>query len=467
MVRAAFERLSGLQTRLICFSDDLDGLRKVPGNVPNREMLREDLGRPLSSVRDPFGSHRSFAEHNNAMLRGFLDGFGFEYEFLSSTECYRSGRFDNMLIRVLERFDKVMNIMLPSLGVVEEGRRESYSPFLPISQKTGRVLQVPTLERRPEKGTIIYREPDGELVETPVTGGAVKLQWKPDWAMRWAALGVDYEMYGKDLIPSAILARKICRALGCQSPVELSYELFLDADGQKISKSRGNGISFEEWLEYATPESLSYFMYQKPKTAKRLFFEIIPRTVDEYHQQLQAFETQDLARRLSNPVWHIHDGSPPASNLVVPYNTLLNLASVVSTDSPEVLWGFIRRYEPGVTPAGNPELDVAVKQALAYCRDRVAPTRTFRMPDKQEQQALDDLAQRLRAWEGPAEPEALQSMTFSVGRDHAFEPLRKWFKALYEILLGASQGPRIGGFIALYGVNETAALIESRIDPAA
>jgi lysyl-tRNA synthetase, class I len=460
MVRRAFEAISDIPTRLLCFSDDMDGLRKVPTNVPNQEAMRADLNLPLTRVRDPFGTHDSFGAHNNARLRAFLDRFGFDYEFASSTEYYTSGRFDAALLTVLERFDEIMQIMLPSLGGVNEQRLASYSPFLPVSPKTGHVLQVPTLERHPERGTIVYQEPDGEKVEIPVTGGNVKLQWKPDWGMRWAALGVDYEMYGKDLIPSAELSAKICRALGTPPPELYNYELFLDENGQKISKSKGNGLSMEEWLRYAAPESLSYFMYLKPKTAKRLYFDVIPRAVDEYHQQLRAYPQQDTAQRLANPVFHIHGGEVPQSRMVVSFAMLLNLASVAAAEDREALWGFIRRYAPEASPETHPDLDQAAEFAVRYFKDFVAPTREFRLPDARERAAMEDLATRLRGWDGGRDAEALQRLVFAVGKEHGFEPLRDWFKALYEVLLGASQGPRFGGFIALYGVEETVALIE-------
>ncbi len=456
MVRRAFETLSDIPTKLLCFSDDMDGLRKVPGNVPNREELAQDLNLPLTRVRDPFGTHDSFGAHNNARLMAFLDQFGFEYEFASSTEYYKAGRFDEMLLTCLERFDKIMEIMLPTLGAE---RQATYSPFLPISPKTGHVLQVPTLERNPARGTIVYEEPDGERVEIPVTGGNVKLQWKPDWAMRWAALGVDYEMYGKDLIPSAQLGAKICRTLGRPAPELYNYELFLDGEGQKISKSKGNGLSIEEWLTYAAPESLQLFMFQKPKSAKRLHWDVIPKAVDEYHAHLRAFETQDAKDRLSNPVWHIHGGNPPASDLVVPFSMLLNLASAASAEDKDTMWGFIRKYAPDASPQTHPALDAAAGHAVAYYNDKVRPTKTFRAPTPQEAEALRDLRARLEAWEGGADAEALQNMVYQVGKDHGFENLRDWFKAIYETLLGASQGPRFGGFIALYGVPETAALI--------
>ncbi len=456
MVRRAFEVLSDIPTRLICFSDDMDGLRKVPGNVPNRDRMAEDLHLPLTRVRDPFGTHDSFGAHNNARLNAFLDSFGFEYEFASSTEYYTSGRFDAMLLTALARFDKIMEIMLPTLG---QERRATYSPFLPVSPKTGHVLQVPTLERNVEKGTITYEEPDGERVEVPVTGGHVKLQWKPDWGMRWAALGVDYEMSGKDLIDSVTLSTKICRALGKTPPEALSYELFNDEQGQKISKSKGNGLSMEEWLTYAAPESLSYFMYLKPKTAKRLYFDVIPKAVDEYHQQLAAYPGQDAKQRLANPVFHIHGAQVPASHMVVSFSMLLNLASAAGARDKDALWGFIRSYAPDASPETHPDLDAAAGFAVKYYEDFVAPAKTYRMPTDLERTALEDLRGRLAAWTGPADGEALQGEVFACGRER-FDPMRDWFKALYQVLLGADQGPRFGSFVALYGVDETVKLID-------
>ncbi|MEM8579971.1 MAG: lysine--tRNA ligase [Pseudomonadota bacterium] len=456
MVRRAFEILSDIPTKLICFSDDMDGFRKVPGNVPMQEELAQDLNLPLTKVRDPFGTHEGFAQHNNARLCEFLDSFGFEYEFASSTEYYTSGRFDEMLLVALERFDKIMDIMLPTLGAE---RQASYSPFLPISPKTGHVLQVPTLDRNVAKGTITYEEPDGERIELPVTGGRVKMQWKPDWALRWAALGVDYEMSGKDLIDSVTQSSKICRALGKQPPETLSYELFNDELGQKISKSKGNGLSMEEWLTYAAPESLSYFMYLKPKSAKRLYFDVIPKAVDEYHQQLRTYPDQELKAQLNNPVFHIHGGDVPASNLVVSFSMLLNLASVASAHDKEGLWGFIQRYAHEASPETHPDLDAAAGYAVRYYQDFVAPNKTYRLPTALEKEALEDLRARLADWNGGLDAEALQSEVFAAGRER-FDPLRAWFTALYEVLLGASQGPRFGGFVALYGVDETVALID-------
>ncbi len=457
MIRRAFEVISDIPTRLICFSDDLDGMRKVPENVPNPDMLREHLQRPLTSVPDPFGEYESFGHHNNAMLRRFLDTFGFEYEFISATDFYKSGQFDAVLLRAVERYDDLMKVMLASL---REERQQTYSIFLPIHPETGRVLYVPLKNVDAKDGTITFDDEDGREWTLPVTGGNVKLQWKPDFGARWAALDVDFEMYGKDHSTNTPIYDRICEILGGRKPEHFTYELFLDQNGEKISKSKGNGLTIDEWLTYASPESLSYFMYQKPKTAKRMYFDVIPKAVDEYHQQLKAYPTQDAAAQANNPVWHIHSGNPPESKMVVPFAMLLNLASVAGATDRAGLWGFIQRYAPDATPEGNPDLDAAAEFAVRYFRDFVAPTRQFRAPTDQERAAMEDLVARLKTWDGGLDAEELQSLVFAVGKDHGFEPLRDWFTALYEVLLGASQGPRFGGFIALYGVEETIALIE-------
>ncbi len=458
MIRRAFEAISDIPTRLICFSDDLDGMRKVPGNVPNQDMLREHLQKPLTSVPDPFDEFDSFGDHNNAMLRRFLDTFGFEYEFYSATEFYRSGQFDTVLKRAAERYDDIMKVMLKSL---REERQQTYSIFLPIHPETGRVLYVPMKEVNAQNHTITFDDEDGREWTLPVTGGNCKLQWKPDFGARWAALGVDFEMYGKDHSTNTPIYDAICEILGTPAPHHFTYELFLDETGQKISKSSGNGISIDEWLSYASTESLSYFMFGKPKTAKRLYFDVIPKAVDEYHQQLRAYPDQDWAQKLSNPVHHIHNGTVPASDMVVSFAMLLNLASVAGAEDKETLWGFIRRYAPDASPETNPDMDQAAGFAVRYYNDFVKPEKTFRLPNDTERAALEDLVARLKVYDGPIEDEALQTLVFAVGKDHGFEPLRDWFRALYEVLMGASQGPRFGGFIALYGVNETIALIEA------
>ena len=475
MVRHAFRVLTEdkVKTKLLAFSDDMDGLRKVPDNVPNKEMLEEDLGKPLTQVRDPFGTHDSFGAHNNARLRAFLDTFGFDYEFASSTEYYTSGRFDATLLKVLENIDKVMAIMLPSL---REERAASYSPFLPICPRTGVVLQVPIVEHDKKAGTVSYDDPETkERVTVPVTGGHCKLQWKPDWAMRWVALGVDYEMAGKDLIDSVKLSGQICRALGGTPPEGFNYELFLDDKGQKISKSKGNGLTIDEWLRYASPESLSLFMYREPKAAKRLYFDVIPRNVDEYQQFLDGFARQDVKQRLGNPVWHIHAGRTQASEMPVTFQLLLTLVSSSNAENAETLWGFIGRYRPGVTPQTHPKLDALVGYAINYYRDFVAPTKQFREPSANERAALQDLRDALSQLPADASAEDIQNVVYEIGRREPFlDPVKKgkdgrpgvsldWFNMLYQVLLGQEKGPRFGSFVAVYGLANAMTMIDAAL----
>ena len=456
MIMRAFQELSDLPTRLVCFSDDLDGMRKVPGNVPNPERLVEHLQRPLTSVPDPFEEYESFGHHNNAMLRRFLDTFGFEYDFISAMEFYQSGQFDQVLLRAVEKYDDIMKVMLASL---REERQKTYSIFLPIHPETGRVLYVPMKSVDAQNGTITFDTEEGEEMTLPVTGGNVKLQWKPDFGARWAALGVDFEMYGKDHSTNTPIYDKICRILGHPAPELFSYELFLDENGQKISKTSGNGVSIDEWLTYASTESLSYFMYLKPKTAKRMHFDVIPKAVDEYHQQLRAYEGQDDKARLNNPVWHIHGGDVPVSKMVVSFSMLLNLASVSGADDKDQLWGFIKRYAPEASAETHADLDAAAGFAVRYYNDFVKPAKVYRAPTYLEREALIALRDGLKAWDQGLDGDALQSLVFACGRER-FDPMRDWFKALYEVLLGASQGPRFGGFIALLGIEESIALID-------
>ncbi len=477
MVRHAFRVLidDRIHTRLIAFSDDMDGLRKVPDNIPNKDLIGQHLKKPLTQVPDPFGTHPSFGEHNNARLRAFLDAFGFEYEFLSSTTCYTSGRFDLALLRVLAHYDQVMSIMLPSL---REERAATYSPFLPISPKTGIVLEVPIVAHDPGAGTISYDDPDTrERMTTPVTGGHAKLQWKPDWAMRWLALGVDYEMAGKDLIDSVKLSGEICRALGGTPPEGFNYELFLDDKGQKISKSKGNGLTIEEWLRYASPESLSLFMYREPKAAKRLYFDVIPRNVDEYQQFLEGYERQDPRQRLSNPVWHIHSGAPPKPEMPISFAMLLSLVTASNAENADTLWGFIGRYRPGVTAATHPKLGQLVEYAIHYFRDFVLPEKKFREPTQAERAALIDLRDALAQLAADSSPERIQEVVYEIGRREPFldksgkvktkdgKPgvVLDWFNMLYQVLLGQEKGPRFGSFVAVYGLQNTIDMIDGAL----
>lgn len=464
MVRNAFRLLTEdkVKTRLICFSDDMDGMRKVPPHLPNQAMLEQYLDIPLSRVPDPFSDeYESFAAHNNQRLKDFLSQFGFENEFFSSTEIYASGRFDEALMRMLEVYEDVMNIILPTLGAE---RQATYSPFLPISKITGKVLQVPLTARDAEKGLIRYIDPaDGQEHETTVTGGAVKCQWKADWALRWFALGVDYEMAGKDLIESVRLSGRIVRALGGTPPDGFNYELFLDDEGKKISKTKGNGITVEEWLSYAPPESISLYMFQKPKTAKRLFFDVIPRAVDEYYQFANAYKVAEPDKILENPAFHIHAGQKLDFDLPVTFALMLNLVSAANAADADVLWGFVGRYVEGATPQTHPELDRLVNYAIRYFHDFVKPTKNFHTPDERAIKALAALDAALADHEGSTDASELQNIVFAVGKEAEYEPLRDWFKTLYQVLLGQDQGPRFGSFIALYGVKETRALIQKAI----
>lgn len=475
-VRQAFERMTGLKGRLLAFSDDMDGLRKVPDNVPNGELLRQHLGKSLTAIPDPFGTHESFGHHNNARLRAFLDAFGFEYEFASATDYYRSGRFDAALLRMLECHDEVRQVILPTLG---PDRRATYSPFLPVHPRTGVVMQVPVEETRPQDGTILWRDPEsGERFETPVTGGHVKAQWKADWAMRWYALGVDYEMSGKDLIDSVKLSSAICRVLGAEPPVSMTYELFLDAQGQKISKSKGNGLTIEEWLRYAPPESLAYFMYGQPSRAKRLHFDVIPRATDEYLQQRERLRASPDP---ANPDWHIHGGEVPNSpEPPLTFGMLLNLATVAAADTPERLWKFVRNYAPGATPETQPLLGQLVEYAVAYARDFVLPGLRPRAPTAEERPCFQALVDLLRAHQaeiealppGLPQAERIQVDVYDAGRREPFIQVMKdgspgvargWFNALYQVLVGADQGPRFGSLAAAYGVPETIRLVEEAL----
>ena len=461
MVRHAYEELTGAPTRLIAFSDDMDGMRKVPDNVPQQEMLAEYLGHPLTKVPDPFGEYESFAHHNNAMLRRFLDRFGFDYEFVSSTDCYSSGRFDEVIRQVLRNWDGVMGVMLPTL---REERRRTYSPVLPVSPSSGRVLQGPVEVADAEAGTIRFTDEDGSLIEQSALGGMAKLQWKVDWAARWVALEVDYEMSGKDHIDGVIQSGKIARILGGRPPEGFNYELFLDEKGEKISKSKGNGLSLEEWLTYGNEESLAFFIYREPKKAKNLHIGVIPRAVDEYYQFRGNYPNQPVEQKLGNPVHHIHGGKVPSDTLPLTYGLLLNLTSLPGVSDKETAWRFVQRYAPETAPETHPELDKLIRLAVNYARDFVAPTLHRRSPDGHEIEALKDLDAELAKLAPDTPGDEIQHVVFEVGKRHPFESLRHWFQSLYETLLGSSQGPRMGSFIALYGLDNSRRLIAEALE---
>jgi lysyl-tRNA synthetase class 1 len=460
MMANAIKQVLDIPTEIIAFSDDMDGLRKVPDNIPNKEILEKNLHKPLTSVPDPFNKFKSFGEHNNEMLKSFLNEFKFKYVFKSSTETYQKGIFNETLLLVINNYEKIMDIILPTLG---KERQKTYSPFLPICPVTGKVLEVPIVEIKKKEGKIIYNN-NGEKIETKITNGMCKLQWKVDWAMRWYTFNVDYEMYGKDLIESAILSSKICQTLGKKSPNGFAYELFLDEKGEKISKSKGNGITIEQWLRYASPESLSLYMYQNPKRAKKLYADVVPKAVDEYLTCIDKFSEQDPKQRLLNPVWHIHNGTPPKEKSIMPFSVLLNLVGTSNASDKEVLWKFIKKYKKGIVSSEHPILDSLIGYALKYFKDVVEPKKKYRKPSPLEKKALQDLVSRLKMCKDETEPEAIQTIVYSVGKDNGYEEnLREWFKVIYEIVFGEQDGPRMGFFISFFGIKETIELIKKFI----
>ena len=460
MVIQAFKKISDIPVKLFTFSDDMDGLRKVPENIPNSELLNQNLNKPLSSVPDPFNKYSSFSEHNNEMLKNFLDKFKFEYDFKSSTEMYKTGVFNEELIKVLKNYKKIMDIILPTLGTE---RKKTYSPFLPVCPETGRVLEIPIIEIDEKNNEVVF-DNFGKKFKTKVINGLCKLQWKVDWAMRWSALNVDFEMYGKDLIPSAELSSTICKILGTSPPNGFAYELFLDEKGEKISKSKGNGITIEEWLKYATQESLALYMYQNPNRAKKLYPQVIPKAVDEYLSFLEKFQKQETKEQLGNPVWHVHNGMPPKEKNVITFGVLLNLVSASNTENEEVLWKYIKNYNSKIIKDEHPILDKLIKNAIQYFNDIVKPSKKYRSANENENKAILDLISVLKEMPEGKEPAEIQTEVFSVGKKYySKDKLRDWFKAIYEIVFGDEQGPRMGSFISFFGRKETIKLLEDSL----
>jgi lysyl-tRNA synthetase class 1 len=461
MMINALKHMSDFDSELITFSDDMDALRKVPDNIPNDKVLHQNIGKPLTSIPDPFNEFDSFGKHNNEMLKKFLNKFNFKFNFKSATENYKNGIFNNSLLRVLEKYDDIMNIILPTL---REERRRTYCPFLPICTETGKVLEIPLIEKNEKKGIVVF-DNKGKKMEIDILNGNCKLQWKVDWAMRWFTFDVDFEMYGKDLTESAILSNKICRVLGKQPPCGFAYELFLDEKGEKISKSKGNGISIEQWLRYASPESLSMYMYPNPKRAKKLFSEVVPKTVDEYLSLIEKYPNQKNIEKISNPVWHVHNGTPPVEKIVMPFSMLLNLVGSSNADTKEILWKFINKFHRNITPQDHPILDDLTKYALNYFKDKVEPNKKYKIPNKEEKIIFNDLIKKLEEVTEDAKPEDIQTIIYSVGKNNGYEKnLRDWFKLMYEVLFGEIDGPRMGFFVSFFGIKETIKLINDKIN---
>jgi len=460
MMINALNHIQKIDSDLITFSDDMDGLRKVPENIPNDKVLRNNLGKPLTSIPDPFNKFNSFGEHNNEMLKKFLKKFNFEFNFQSSIENYKNGIFNNSLMRVLEKYDEIMNIILPTLG---NERRKTYCPFLPICPETGKVLEIPPIEIDKKKNIIIF-DNNGKKIEINILDGNCKLQWKVDWAMRWFTFDVDFEMYGKDLTESAILSNKICKILGKRPPNGFAYELFLDEKGEKISKSKGNGISIEKWLKYASPESLSLYMYPNPKRAKKLYSEVVPKAVDEYLSLIERYPEQKKSDQILNPVWHIHNGKPPKEKIVMPFSMLLNLVDSSNAKTKEILWKFINKFHKDIKPKDHPILDRLTVFALNYFKDMVEPNKKFKKPTIEEKIALNNLIKKLKLILPDAKPEDIQTVVYSTGKENGYEEnLRDWFKLIYEVIFGEQNGPRMGYFISFFGVQETIKLMTDKI----
>ena len=460
MMINALNHIKKINHELITFSDDMDGLRKIPENIPNVEILKKNLGKPLTSIPDPFKKFNSFGEHNNEMLKNFLKKFNFKFIFKSSTENYKKGIFNNSLIRVLEKYDEIMNIILPTL---REERRKTYSPFLPVCPKTGLVLEIPLVEKDQSSGKVIF-DNNGEKIETSILNGSCKLQWKVDWAMRWFTFDVDFEMYGKDLTESAILSSKICRELGKKPPNGFAYELFLDEKGEKISKSKGNGISIEQWLRYASPESLALYMYPNPKRAKKLYSEVVPKTVDEYLSYIEKFPNQEIKDKILNPVWHVHNGKPPQEKIIMPFSMLLNLVGSSNADKKETLWKFINRFHKEIKPEDHKILDELTKHAINYFKDKVEPKKKFKKPNEVEKKALENLVIKLKQIDQSSNPEDIQTQVYTVGKENGYDKnLRDWFRLIYQVVFGEENGPRMGFFISFFGLNETIKLISDKI----
>ncbi len=460
MMINALNHIEKIDHELITFSDDMDGLRKVPDNIPNDDVLKNNLGKPLTSIPDPFKKFNSFGEHNNEMLKKFLKKFNFKFIFKSSTENYKKGVFNSALMRVMEKYEDIMNIILPTL---REERRKTYCPFLPICPKTGNVLEIPLLNKDIKSGKVVF-DNNGKKLETNVLNGNCKLQWKVDWAMRWFAYDVDFEMYGKDLTESAILSSKICRVLGKSPPNGFAYELFLDEKGEKISKSKGNGISIEQWLRYASPESLALYMYPNPKRAKKLFSEVVPKTVDEYLSLIEKYPKQEKKDQIQNPVWHVHNGKPPKEKIVMPFSMLLNLVGSSNADSKDILWKFINRFHKEIKPTDHKILDDLTNYAINYFKDKVEPNKKFKKPNEKERTSLENLVKKLEKIDQTLSPEEIQTQVYTVGKENGYEKnLREWFKLIYQVIFGEENGPRMGFFISFFGLKETIELINDKI----
>ena len=460
-----------IDSRIIAFSDDMDGLREVPRNLPNAEMLKEHLGKPLTSIPDPFGKEKSFAHYMNHRLREFLDSFGFEYTFASSTEQYASGVFDEGLRRVMAHYEPISELFKATIA---EEKRAAWSPFFPVCENCGRVYstRVTALDR--DNFTVSYAcdaplsgkyAACGHIGTASILSGGCKLGWKVDWALRWYSLGIDYEMHGEDLLESARLSSKIVKIIGGEPPELFKYELFLDEKGKKISKKIGNGISIEQWLRFAPVDSLLYIMYMKPQQAKKMGLTILPEIVDQYLELVAGYDGAEdspvpFITRLSKG----GHADKLGSQKIVTYSLIIELILALNHDDPRMVRDYLLKYQPDI--AGNVAYyESLIVNALAYYREVLLPGRTAESADHQLDAAIvvlrDELARRAAAGTEP-DADELQTAVFQVAKDRDVK-MKDWFRTLYRVFLGQSQGPRIGSFIALLGYRTCIERLEAHL----
>ncbi|MFH2218432.1 MAG: lysine--tRNA ligase [Pseudomonadota bacterium] len=464
-VRHAFEFLTRWPTQLIAFSDDMDGLRKVPLNLPQQEMLTENLGRPLCRIPDPFGECESYSAYMNNKLREFLDSYSFDYTFQSSHEAYTRGDFNDGLSVILQKVEDVKAIILPTMS---EAKRANWSPFFPICENCGRINSTQVTGYDIENNAIDYscEQEEGEVKScghkgtASIFNGKVKVGWKIDWALRWYSYDIGYEMYGKDLIESARLSGKICRLMGKQPPTGLFYELFLDAKGRKISKSVGKGLTIDSWMSYAPLESLLFYIFQNPKQAKRLFWGIVPRSVDDYLSNLIQYRSMDPEDHPESTIWHLFNKGEtvPSYNAAINFSLINNLISAVGADDIDLILEYLKRYDSSMEKYGTVIEDL-VKKAMNYYRDFILPDKKYRTPTEKEKKMFNALRNELAEYDGDDENE-LQSLPFNVVRAFDESP-KNFFKMFYEVLFGQERGPRFGTFVRLVGKEKALSLLDS------
>jgi lysyl-tRNA synthetase class 1 len=468
-VQRAFEHLSGWETRLIAFSDDMDGLRKVPLNMPQPDMLAEHLGKPLCYIPDPFGQDESYSAHMNRKLQEFLDAYGFTYQFQSSQEAYERGDFDEGLAILLQKVEQVRAIILPTLG---QDKRADWSPFFPICQKCGRIYSTRVIGYHPEDNTIDYvcDQPIGSAAgcgdknTISILGGQVKVGWKVDWALRWYAYDVGYEMYGKDLIDSARLSGQITRLMSKQPPNGFFYEMFLDEEGRKISKSVGKGLTVNGWVSYAPLESLLHYLFQNPRRAKRLFWDVVPKSVDDYLADLRQYPSLDETKKPDQAIWHIFNlgRNVPAYDAGINFSLVNNLVSALGTDQAELTYEYLKRYDPSTANHEDMVRDL-VQKSINYYRDFILPGKQYRLPTEAERQLLQAARDRLSNFESDDEND-LQTIPFDIARENDIPPA-KVFQAFYQVVLGQERGPRFGTFARLVGKEKLLLLLDKALNP--